>query len=316
MAIPFSNTHHRIPRGFGNLLEGLTREVLREQPKDIPDFAAKYFAELLKKREETNFDPAEWGAKLEDRFYNNYSFNEQKTSVSDLTKNKASIIIQAAYRGHLGRKQVRKIKAAQKGYLDVPSDFAEFTSVPDDTYTVHDEKSKEIPEVDPDVSVGRRSVDLYPTEPDMPGIELVKGDKENVQFAVEPQLHIDKGQGVDAFQVAETQLEQALYEQGFTVEEPEELETSSTLRDELSDDGEIYITVQETQLHTETFEKQDGSFSAEKAYIVEEESAESSKQESSTPVNPQEVENAAAEISQEEPSSMEGYSETSEEGPL
>uniref|UniRef100_A0A8C8VI79 Sperm surface protein Sp17 n=1 Tax=Pelusios castaneus TaxID=367368 RepID=A0A8C8VI79_9SAUR len=74
MSIPFSNTHHRIPLGFANLLEGLAREVLREQPEDIPAFAAKYFEELLDKREETRFDPAEWGAKLEDRFYNNRAF--------------------------------------------------------------------------------------------------------------------------------------------------------------------------------------------------------------------------------------------------
>ncbi|XP_056398022.1 sperm surface protein Sp17 isoform X1 [Hyla sarda] len=74
MSIPFSNTHYRIPRGFANLLEGLTMEVLKEQPQDIPHFAAKYFAELLKKREDSGFDPAEWGAALEDRYYNNHSF--------------------------------------------------------------------------------------------------------------------------------------------------------------------------------------------------------------------------------------------------
>ncbi|XP_066462768.1 sperm surface protein Sp17 isoform X2 [Eleutherodactylus coqui] len=81
MSIPFSNTQYRIPRGFANLLEGLTREVLREQPKDIPHFAARYFAELLKKRQDSGFDPSEWGAVLEDRYYNNHSFQhpEDKT---------------------------------------------------------------------------------------------------------------------------------------------------------------------------------------------------------------------------------------------
>uniref|UniRef100_A0A8C3RW00 Sperm surface protein Sp17 n=1 Tax=Chelydra serpentina TaxID=8475 RepID=A0A8C3RW00_CHESE len=74
MSIPFSNTHHRIPPGFANLLEGLAREVLRKQPEDIPAFAANYFEELLDKREKTMFDPAEWGAKLDDRFYNNKAF--------------------------------------------------------------------------------------------------------------------------------------------------------------------------------------------------------------------------------------------------
>ncbi|XP_069804284.1 sperm surface protein Sp17 isoform X2 [Dendropsophus ebraccatus] len=78
MSIPFSNTHYRIPRGFASLLEGLTMEVLREQPRDIPHFAARYFAELLKKREESGFDPAEWSAALEDRYYNNHSFQHQE----------------------------------------------------------------------------------------------------------------------------------------------------------------------------------------------------------------------------------------------
>lgn len=51
MSVPFSNTNLRIPKGFGNLLEGLAREVLRDQPGDIPTFAALYFTELLKARE-------------------------------------------------------------------------------------------------------------------------------------------------------------------------------------------------------------------------------------------------------------------------
>ncbi|XP_044137906.1 sperm surface protein Sp17 isoform X2 [Bufo gargarizans] len=81
MSIPFSNTHYRIPRGFSNLLEGLTREVLREQPQDIPQFATRYFAELLKKRQESGFDPAEWGAALEDRYYNNHSFQNPEDKI-------------------------------------------------------------------------------------------------------------------------------------------------------------------------------------------------------------------------------------------
>ncbi|KTG09630.1 hypothetical protein cypCar_00002226 [Cyprinus carpio] len=74
MSVPFSNTNLWIPRGFGNLLEGLAKEVLRDQPEDIPTFATLYFTKLLKAREESGLDPVEWGAKLEDRFYNNHSF--------------------------------------------------------------------------------------------------------------------------------------------------------------------------------------------------------------------------------------------------
>ncbi|XP_068096392.1 sperm surface protein Sp17 isoform X2 [Hyperolius riggenbachi] len=81
MSIPFSNINYRIPPGFANLLEGLTREVLREQPKDIPLFAAHYFEALLKNRKETGFDPAEWGAKLEDRFHNNHSFQDVEENI-------------------------------------------------------------------------------------------------------------------------------------------------------------------------------------------------------------------------------------------
>ncbi|XP_060124529.1 sperm surface protein Sp17 isoform X2 [Zootoca vivipara] len=76
MSIPFSNTTQRIPAGFANLLEGLAREVLRSQPVDIPSFAAKYFETLLIEREKSGYDPCEWGAKIEDRFYNNHAFNE------------------------------------------------------------------------------------------------------------------------------------------------------------------------------------------------------------------------------------------------
>ncbi|XP_026634783.1 sperm surface protein Sp17 isoform X2 [Microtus ochrogaster] len=131
MSIPFSNTHYRIPQGFGNLLEGLTREILREQPENIPAFAAAYFENLLEKREKTNFDPAEWGAKLEDRFYNNHAFKDQEqtekceeemakssaneetpvTAFEELTEEErekeefAALKIQSVFRGHVAREE-------------------------------------------------------------------------------------------------------------------------------------------------------------------------------------------------------------------
>ncbi|XP_045716128.1 sperm surface protein Sp17 [Phyllostomus hastatus] len=156
MSIPFSNTHYRIPQGFGNLLEGLTREILREQPNNIPSFAAAYFENLLEKREKTNFDPAEWGAKVDDLFYNKHAFKEQEPpekektqppekeksqppekeksqppekeksqppvteeapvtvmEVSEEDKEKeenAAVKIQAVFRGHLAREEVKKMK--------------------------------------------------------------------------------------------------------------------------------------------------------------------------------------------------------------
>ncbi|XP_067364275.1 myb-like protein X [Channa argus] len=94
MSVPFSNTHLRIPQGFGAILEGLTREILKKQPEDIPKYAAQYFDALLEQREESGMDPAEWAAKLEDRFYNNHAFKTtglpcpEKKSKTDVTNSK------------------------------------------------------------------------------------------------------------------------------------------------------------------------------------------------------------------------------------
>ncbi|KAF4009707.1 hypothetical protein G4228_001345 [Cervus hanglu yarkandensis] len=146
MSIPFSNTHYRIPQGFGNLLEGLTREILREQPDNIPAFAAAYFENLLEKREKTSFDPAEWGAKVDDRFYNNHAFKEQEspekhepgkensqTSMKEKTalespeedkdmEENAALKIQAAFRGHLAREEESACSKPDDDILDIPLD--------------------------------------------------------------------------------------------------------------------------------------------------------------------------------------------------
>ncbi|XP_038609332.1 sperm surface protein Sp17 [Tachyglossus aculeatus] len=136
MSVPFSNTQYRIPQGFGNVLEGLTREILKEQPDNIPAFAAAYFEALLEKREKSNLDPAEWGAKADDRFYNNQAFKEatpgepEKVTSAASVKEEAEITpleeppqadvnhgedeaatkIQAAFRGHLAREELKKMK--------------------------------------------------------------------------------------------------------------------------------------------------------------------------------------------------------------
>ncbi|NXT12803.1 SP17 protein, partial [Prunella fulvescens] len=66
MSIAAANTSMRVPAGFRNLLEGLAREVLRQQPKDVVAFAAQYFQKLLEQREAGGLDPVAWGAMLED----------------------------------------------------------------------------------------------------------------------------------------------------------------------------------------------------------------------------------------------------------
>ena len=51
MSVQYAPTKLRVPPGFQNLLEGLAREVLREQPDDIVVFAAQYFKNQLVIRE-------------------------------------------------------------------------------------------------------------------------------------------------------------------------------------------------------------------------------------------------------------------------
>ncbi len=41
-----------LPSGLEDTLEGLAREVLRTKPKNIYEFAAEHFEELLRKRNE------------------------------------------------------------------------------------------------------------------------------------------------------------------------------------------------------------------------------------------------------------------------
>ncbi|XP_031989437.1 sperm surface protein Sp17 isoform X1 [Corvus moneduloides] len=66
MSIASASINMRVPAGFRNLLEGLAREVLREQPTDVVAFAAQYFQKLLEQREAGAIDPVAWGAMLED----------------------------------------------------------------------------------------------------------------------------------------------------------------------------------------------------------------------------------------------------------
>ncbi|XP_077064625.1 neurogranin (protein kinase C substrate, RC3) b isoform X1 [Siphateles boraxobius] len=123
MSVPFSNTNLRIPKGFGNLLEGLAREVLRDQPGDIPTFAALYFTELLKAREESGLDPAEWGAKMEDRFYNNHSF--KGTSIQG-----KSILPKINIRNNTGRSETFGNNETQRSALkDLNTNNSEDTEV-------------------------------------------------------------------------------------------------------------------------------------------------------------------------------------------
>ncbi|XP_042342882.1 sperm surface protein Sp17 [Plectropomus leopardus] len=69
MSVLFSNTHVRVPQGFRAIMEGLVREVLRDQPEDIPKYAAQYFDALFKQIQESGMDTAEWAAKQDNHVF-------------------------------------------------------------------------------------------------------------------------------------------------------------------------------------------------------------------------------------------------------
>ncbi|CAH8459843.1 unnamed protein product [Heterobilharzia americana] len=123
MAVPFSNTTLRVPHGFPNLLEGLAREVLRHQPKDIYGFGAKYFEELLRKREETGIDDlAQLGAKLDDRYYNNKAYCTGACSANNAEHQQAAVRIQAEYRRHLATQETEHLRQENAATL-IQSNF-------------------------------------------------------------------------------------------------------------------------------------------------------------------------------------------------
>ncbi|XP_076112235.1 uncharacterized protein LOC143080326 isoform X10 [Mytilus galloprovincialis] len=122
MAVPFSNTKLRVPKGFQNVLEGLAREVLRNQPDNIYEFGAKYFEQMLAVRDETGHDPAVHGARLEDRFYNNDSFKSPVVDSGDPQQQDAALKIQTEFRRHDAVKKV-EVMQEEEAALTIQSSF-------------------------------------------------------------------------------------------------------------------------------------------------------------------------------------------------
>jgi len=142
MAVPFSNTSLRVPRGFQNLLEGLAREVLRCQPKgeqEIYDFAATYFNRLVAARDKSGTDPARIGAAHEDLMYNGETLrkggkaapvappqaddDEELPDLNAKDVQDATLKIQAGFRGMMARKAMKTEASPDGGAaaMEVPT---------------------------------------------------------------------------------------------------------------------------------------------------------------------------------------------------
>ncbi|XP_067676888.1 triadin-like isoform X1 [Haliotis asinina] len=169
MAVPFSNTKLRVPKGFQNILEGLAREVLRAQPKDVFEFGCQYFESMVRVREETGHDPAVQGARIEDRFYNNDSFKNPSVDPANPQQQDAALTIQTNYRQHAAKEEVQGmreeeaaivIQSGVRGYMDRqkvleskdPEEFERRQEAVKERLPSKDVKTEEEEEVDIDLN--------------------------------------------------------------------------------------------------------------------------------------------------------------------
>ena len=51
MSMSYADNKLRVPPGFEHLLQGLAREILRNQPENLLEFAAQYFRKKLQDRD-------------------------------------------------------------------------------------------------------------------------------------------------------------------------------------------------------------------------------------------------------------------------
>uniref|UniRef100_A0A1I8IBG4 RIIa domain-containing protein n=1 Tax=Macrostomum lignano TaxID=282301 RepID=A0A1I8IBG4_9PLAT len=113
MSAPISNSRLRVPHGFQALLEGFTREVLRNQPSDIYSFGALYFEEMLRRREETGEeDPAQLALRLQDRLRNGAKFGDGRVigDASDARQQQASVVIQSDFRRRAAQREAEQLR--------------------------------------------------------------------------------------------------------------------------------------------------------------------------------------------------------------
>lgn len=185
MAVQYAPMKLRVPPGFQNLLEGLAREVLREQPEDIINFAAQYFKNQLLIREETGKDNAKKGDQMEKL----QRGEEVDIDMNDPDVQKAATKIQASFRGHKAREDVKKHKDEETAAVKIQASFRGHKAR---------EQIKEIKASKSDVQVSV-SVDAAEDAPEevvsveVPDIEVVQaGEAEAAEKPVKQEDAIDE----------------------------------------------------------------------------------------------------------------------------
>lgn len=101
-----------VPRGFRNLLEGLTTEILRSNPSDIYTFAADYFKSRLQERQERGYDDCLLGSQIDGY----YRYEPLRDSREELDA--AATKIQSTFRGHKARRETSRQKTKEPRCFD------------------------------------------------------------------------------------------------------------------------------------------------------------------------------------------------------
>lgn len=96
-----------VPKGFRNLLEGLTTEILRSNPSDIYTFAADYFKSRLRERQVRGYDDCLLGSQI-DGYYRYEPFRGSRKEIDA-----AATKIQSTFRGHKARKETKRLRTKE-----------------------------------------------------------------------------------------------------------------------------------------------------------------------------------------------------------
>lgn len=129
MSVNYAPSKLKVPAGFQNILEGLAREVLREQPQNIIQFADTYFKRQVKIKAATGGATTE-AVPEESPLAESVVEEEDVPAVTEPTpapaplvdfteeEENAAVKIQSVMRGAHARKEVEAMKAASKTAID------------------------------------------------------------------------------------------------------------------------------------------------------------------------------------------------------
>lgn len=140
----YSASQLTVPSGFPELLQGLAREVLRNQPGDIVAFAHEHFAKLMQDRQnseealekaqmiekETTVLTPNADAIVPEKVENQEEEEEELPNLNDFNNSDVHAVtkIQSGFRGMQARKHVKELKEQQEKEVEEVEELPELDS--------------------------------------------------------------------------------------------------------------------------------------------------------------------------------------------